>query len=246
MRESFYSSYFEVEKTHWLMRVRRTVASDALERFVGRDPKTVKVLDFGCGSGHTVSYLDGLGYDAHGVDMSREAIEHGASRGIPNLQVSKDERIGAPDASFDAVLAMDVLEHLEDESFAVREIHRVLKPGGVFVVMVPAYEWLWGVQDEVAHHFRRYTKPRLVKAVTAAAGWKLERASYFNTFLFPPIAGVRLLSRLFGLKARESDFDINTAWMNKLFFAIFDAERKLLKRVRYPFGVSILAVFRKP
>lgn len=138
-----------------------------------------------------------------------------------------------------------MLEHLEDEEWALKEIERILKPNGIFVVMVPAYMFLWGVQDEVAHHYRRYTKGSLLKVVRDKTKLKTVRSSYFNTFLFAPIAIVRLVSRLFNIKGRESDFDLNSPMLNKILFSIFNFERKILKKISFPFGVSILALFKK-
>ncbi len=245
MERSFYKNYFQIEKEHWLMIVRRMIARDALEANVDKKPQETAVLDFGCGSGLFVEELTAEGYQAHGLDISEEAVKFGILQGRKNLGVLDAHKINFPDNTFDAVFGMAVLEHLEDERWALKEIERVLKPGGVFILMVPAYQFLWGVQDEVAHHYRRYTKGTLLHKITTATSLKKVRSSYFNTFLFLPIAGVRLLSKLFGVKGRESDFDINSPFFNKLFFSIFNAERKLLTRVSFPFGVSALAVLRK-
>jgi SAM-dependent methyltransferase len=162
------------------------------------------------------------------------------------LGVVTGERIEYPDNTFDAVLALDVLEHLENENWALKELNRVLKPGGVAIVMVPAFMFLWGVQDEVSQHFRRYDQKMLKSAIVKSASWNIVRISYFNFFLFFPIALVRVGSRLLGLKSRrQSDFDINGKLMNNLFYLIFNTERKILKLLNYPFGVSILTVLKK-
>jgi dTDP-4-dehydrorhamnose reductase len=245
MERSFYKNYFDIEKHHWLMRIRRAIVRDQLERYSGGEKSKRKVLDFGCGSGLFVGELAALGYESHGLDISSEAIKFGQLQGIKNLAVLDSHKINYPDNTFDSILILDVLEHLEDESWAMKEIERVLKPGGNVIIMVPAYMFLWGVQDEVAHHYRRYTKSRLLKRVRETTSLSTLRSSYFNTFLFLPITGVRLVSRLFRLKGRQSDFDINNEWMNKTFFAIFNTERKLLKKMKFPFGVSILAVLEK-
>ncbi len=245
MDRSFYKNYFKIEKEHWLMQIRRTIVQDNLAKYLTKNPKNTKLLDFGCGSGIFVEELEKAGFDAHGVDISDEAVRFGALQGVKNLSVMDSHRINFSDNTFDVVLSMDVLEHLEDESWAIKEIERILKPGGVFVVMVPAYMFLWGVQDEVAHHYRRYTKSGLLKEVANSSSLKVVRSSYFNTFLFAPIALVRLVSRLFKIKGRESDFDLNSPVLNKILFFIFNLERKILMKVNYPFGVSILALFKK-
>ncbi len=228
------------------MRVRRTIIMDALQSYLAKSTNNQKILDFGCGSGYLVSELSKAGYEAYGLDVSEEAIQYGKRQGINNIEVIDRHRISYPDGYFQAVLALDVLEHLEDESWAIKEMERVLAPGGILVVMVPAFRFLWGVQDEVAHHFRRYTMPGLLKAIGKSSNLSLIRKTYFNTLLFGPIAVVRMLTRWFRIRNRESDFEINNKFTNSLFFIIFNFERKLLKRFNFPVGVSILAVFKKP
>ena len=245
MERSFYKNYFKVEKEHWLMIVRRMIARDNLEANVDKKPGKTKILDFGCGSGLFVNELAEHGYQAYGLDISEEAVKFGILQGRKNLGVIDAHKIDFPDNTFDAVFGMAVLEHLEDESWALQEMQRVLKPGGVVILMVPAYMFLWGIQDEAAHHYRRYTKRSLLKELKESTSLKEVRLSYFNTFLFLPITVFRLVSRAFGIQGRDSDFDINNSFLNKFFFSIFNAERKLLASVSFPFGVSVLAVMKK-
>lgn len=244
MDRSFYKNYFEVEKNHWLMKIRRSIVLDVLKKY-GCKPKETKILDFGCGSGYFVARLAERGYQSFGLDISAEAIEFGQRQGVKNIEVIDSHKINHPDDFFDAVILLDVVEHLEDESWAIKEVERVLVPGGVAVIMVPAFMFLWGVQDEVAHHYRRYTMPKLLEMTKKSSNLSVVQKTYFNTFLFAPIALVRLFSRWFNVKNRESDFDINNPILNKILFWIFNFERFLLHRFRFPFGVSILAVFKK-
>ncbi len=245
MDRSFYKNYFKIEKEHWLMQIRRAIVQDNLAEYLTKKPKNTKLLDFGCGSGLFVSELAKKGFDSHGIDISDEAVRFGELQGIKNLGVIDSHKINFADNTFDVVMTLDVLEHLEDESWALKEIERVLKPDGVFIVMVPAYMFLWGVQDEASHHYRRYTKSWLLREINKSTSFKKLRSTYFNTFLFLPIAGFRIISKLFGIKGRESDFDLNSPTLNKILFSIFNFERKVLKKISFPFGVSILAVFKK-
>src|SRR3989344_7179389 len=230
MRPDFYKHYFQIEKDHWLMKVRRLIVFDQIEKCARLPAEKVKILDFGCGSGYLVGELAKLGYNSFGIDNFDEAIEYGKQRGIKNLSVTLDAKTDYENKFFDIVLALDVLEHLGDEGPALKEIERILCPGGVLIITVPAFKFLWGVQDEVSHHYRRYTLPKLLETIRKLSNLSVVQKTYFNTFLFVPIALVRLFSRWFKIKSRESDFDINGPILNKIFFWIFNFERFLLRR----------------
>lgn len=244
MDKDFYKTYFEAEKSHWWFKVRRNIIGSLIKKY--KISKTAKIFDFGCGSGDTVGYLQRMGFDASGADISAEAIEFGLSRGVKNLSIAQSGKISPPEGRFDLILALDVIEHIEDDSGAIRGIEGALKPGGLAIVTVPAYQWLWGVQDDVARHFRRYTMQSLTAILKKSGDLKVVRKTYFNTFLFAPIAMVRILSKWFNLKKRESDFEISNRFLNGLFYFIFNAETYFLKFLNFPFGVSILMVLRKP
>ena len=243
MEHSFYRTYFDLEKENWWFRVRRNLIFGLFKKYKIDNEK--KILDYGCGSGFLVGQLQDRGFDVYGVDMSEDAINFGSSRGVNNLFRANGTRIKFPDEHFDVILAMDVIEHIEDDSLAVSELSRLLKPGGHLIITVPAYQWMWGVQDEVAHHFRRYTMGSFLKLVKSTSGLKVIRRTYFNTFLFLPAALVRIASKAFKLKSRESDFDINNNFLNKLLYTIFNLEVKLSSYISYPFGVSILIILSK-
>jgi len=245
MERSFYKNYFEIEKNHWLMRVRRFIVQDILKFFIRTENKKPKILDFGCGSGYFVSKLQANGYDSYGLDISSEAIQYGKNQDIKNLDVIDSHKINFPDNYFDAVLSLDVMEHLEDESWAIKEIERVLNKNGIAVVMAPAFKFLWGVQDEASHHYKRYRINDLIGKFQQNTKLEVVKKTYFNTFLFLPIAIVRILSRFLNIKGRQSDFDINNAFLNKILFFVFNIERFLLRFIKFPFGVSILLVLRK-
>ncbi|MBX4189737.1 class I SAM-dependent methyltransferase [Candidatus Parcubacteria bacterium] len=245
MDKNFENQYFEFDShdDHWWLKVRRLIIKDLLRaHFPSQNPK---ILDFGSSSGEFVQYLQKLGYDTVGCDVSEEAIKKGEQKGISNLTVLKNDRLDFSSESFDVVLALDVLEHVKDEAKAIKEIHRVLKKGGLFIVFVPAFPFLWGFQDEISYHYRRYTLPSLLRIINQSADFAIVRKSYFNTLLFPPIALVRLVHRIIKPKNQKSDLEINNNLLNNLFFRIFNFERKLLRRLSFPFGVSVLLVSRK-
>lgn len=242
MEKDFYKTYFVLEENNWWFRVRRNIVFKLLQKY--KVSKTAKIFDFGCGSGYLVGCLQKLGYEVFGTDFSKEAIEFGLAKGIRNLSIVQGVDIKPPEGGFDLILALDVVEHIEDDSGVVRGLRGALKPGGMLVITVPAYQWMWGVQDEVAHHFRRYTMLGLTDLVKKSGDFKIIHKTYFNTFLFGPIAIVRGLSKWFNLKERQSDFEISNGVLNGLFYFIFNLETFFLKFISFPFGVSILLVLK--
>lgn len=242
MEKSFYKDYFILERKHWLFKVRRKVFLYFIKKF---RKSGLRILDFGCGSGYLMGELQKMGCDTHGVDFEKEAVDYGSEAGVSNLTLGTGSKINYPDSSFDMVTAFDILEHIKDEKPSLGELSRVLKPGGKMIISVPAYQWLWGVQDEVSHHFRRYTIKSLAKVIQGFPELNILRKTYYNTLLFPAIAAVRLLSRWFKLEGRKSDFEIDNKILSFLFYSIFNLETHLLKVLNFPFGVSILVVLEK-
>lgn len=235
-----HKQYQKVQESHWWFRVRDNLLKDIAQKYF---KSKGLILDFGCNYGHSTKLLQNAGFDALGTDISTEAIEYGRSLGILNIFLDSEKSFSAN--HFDAAISLDVLEHIKDDKGAFAHVASVVKPGGVIVIMVPAYMFLWGVQDEISHHFRRYTLAELIKLVGQVGNFDIVKKSYFNTLLFIPIALVRIFSNLFNLKQRDSDLNLNGPFLNKLLFYIFDFERKMLSYFNLPFGVSILLILRK-
>ncbi len=244
MSRVFYKNYFEVEKGHWLMSSRRKLIIDLLRKH--SVPSSASILDLSCGAGCLVSELMEKGYQSYGLDISSEAIRLGTLKGVSNLAVMDDYSLRFPDQNFDAILMVDVLEHLDHEGWLLREAERVLKPGGVAIAIVPAFKFLWGHHDIVSGHYRRYSMDDLKSIIRAVTSFKVVRDSYFNSLLFLPIAALRLTRRVLKITPRDSDFMINNRWTNSIFAGIMKLERRLLNKIRFPFGVSVLLILQKP
>lgn len=141
--------------------------------------------------------------------------------------------------------AMDVLEHLDDAAAGARSLVQILEPGGWAVITVPAFQFLWGLQDEVSHHRRRYRLADL-RALLEGAGFRVEMATYCNSLLFLPIAAARLLMRVYRPRGLKSENMINSPALNSVLRQIFLAECALLRKGwRFPAGVSVLTVARR-
>ena len=172
------------ERDHWWFRARRAIFSDFLAERVAL-PENPRVLDLGPGSGVNLEVLEPLGRLTN-LDLSRFSLERLGELGACGALVQGNaERLPFRDASCDLVCALDVLEHLDDDRAALAEIHRILAPHGALFFSVPAHPWMWGRQDVLAEHRRRYRRRELA-ARLLAAGFDLQKLSYFNTLLFPP------------------------------------------------------------
>ena len=248
MREDFYAEYFRIEDRHWWFVGRRRIVLAVLAAHLAPAPdgRTRQILDLGCGTGTMLGHLRRFG-EAEGVDADERAVGFCHARGEDRVQLLESQAFPFPDDSFDLLTALDVLEHIEDDRGALREVARVLRPGGTFLATVPAYRWMWGAQDEISHHFRRYSADELKRKIPEA-GLNLQRLTHFNTILFAPIAAVRLARRLRPPTGEaRSDFKMTGEGTgNRLLAEVFSSEARWLRRRNLPLGVSMLALAGAP
>lgn len=246
MERDFYAHYFEIEGKHWWFQGRNAIFTEILRSAGLPSAQDTRILDFGCGTGAFLQHLDRFG-TVSALDGDRSAVEFCHERGRTEVgYVEPGAPIPFGDETFDLVTAFDVIEHIDDDVGALREFRRVLKPGGALLVAVPAFMLLWGDQDEISQHKRRYRRPGLHDAITRA-GMTVERSSYFNTMLFPPIAAIRVLRRrVRGSRSDKTDFAMGPDWINAPLAKAFAAEARWLARGRsFPVGVSAFALARR-
>jgi len=237
---------FRAETEHFWFVGTRTVIAQTLRQALGARVVGARVLDLGCGTGYTLTRLP-EGVRAVGLDFAPAALALSSRRASGAALVRGDAtRLPFADGCFDAVLALDVLEHLDSDAEAAREIGRVLKPNGVLIATVPAFRWLWSQHDEALDHRRRYTLSEVTELLRSA-GFGIERASYYNFFLFPMIAGLRAWGRLWPRQTGrvEADVAIPPRPINRLLSAVLGAERHILTHASFPVGVSCLVSARK-
>jgi SAM-dependent methyltransferase len=242
VRTSAYEVEAAVEETHWWFVGRRRLFGRELARAgVSRD---AKILDVGTSTGSNLRLLRNLGFSrVTGLDLSLDAIRFCESKGLGQVQQGSVCEMPFPDETFDVVLATDIIEHVDDHRLAVAEISRVLVPGGKVLVTVPAFQALWGLQDEVAQHKRRY-RLRPLRDLLQGAGLQPLDAFHFNYLLFVPIWCARQVIRLARVNLR-SEGEVNTPTLNKILTGIFTLDVWTARAVRAPFGVSILVVAEK-
>jgi SAM-dependent methyltransferase len=212
--------------------------------------QNLRILNIGCATGGTTTLLESFGpvtsveFDGDCCDFVRNSLNMEVYQGdIVDLQFKEN--------SFDLVCAFDVLEHVKDDVKAAKEMFRVCKSGGHVFVTVPAYEFLWSEHDEINHHKRRYNSERVLK-IFDDLQFQILVKSHFNSFLFIPIALMRIILSLFpkiyksGQSDKQSDFDkVNISSLKKIFYSVFKLEVPILKKFSFPFGVSIVLLLRK-
>ena len=208
-------------------------------------PKDAPVLDVGSSSGTNLRMLKDMGYSNYsGLDMSDESIRFCAEKGLGKVDKGDICHLPHEDNHFSLVLATDIIEHVDDDTLALKELYRILTPGGRILLTVPAFMSLWGLQDEVSHHKRRYRKKSLTRSLTSA-GIKHDSMYYFNYILFVPIWAARQIIRLFKIQT-ESENDINSPLINCVLSYIFRFDALTAQTINPPFGVSILVTIKKP
>ncbi len=208
-----------------------------------------EILDAGCGSGGMLARVQERFPAARlsGLDYSARALELTAARGVKaQLVQGRADELPFPSASFDVVLSLDVLviRGIDDRA-ALREMERVLRPGGMLLLNLAAFEFLRGSHDAATNMARRYRRPQ-VAALLREAGFTLQHGSYWNMILLPAIAAVRRLSRR-RVETAAVRSDLKPSWppVNLALTALTKIELALARHISLPFGTSLFLIARK-
>jgi SAM-dependent methyltransferase len=230
------------EDRHWWYQGRRRVLERAIAR-LGL-PAHARILDAGCGSGRNMVDLAEHGAVC-GIELSDTSVELARERAAGEVISGSVMDMPFDEDSFDLSVSLDVIEHLEDDVGALRELRRVTKPGGALLVTVPAYQWLWSGHDEINHHHRRYNR-RTLLAAAKSAGWELESSAHFNSLLLPIAILLRGLERFKPSTTKSSlDLWVPPAPLNWALRQPLNLEAAVIGRGgSIPAGLSLLAVFR--
>lgn len=240
----------EAEDVHWWYRGLRGVMFTLLGLHRG-EGRATRILDAGCGTGGNMCALEEAGFSrVLGFDYSADGLYFCRERGLDNLCQSSLMAIPFPDNSLNTVISCDVIndEGLRDEMQALRELYRVLKPGGKLFLNLPAYTFLRGEHDRATSVARRYTT-RSISTKLRSVGFRIKRATYWNMFLFPVVLAVRLASRMMGRHEREqvrSDITVPPPLINAFLTMALAVEQALMRRFDLPFGSSVGVVAVKP
>ncbi|MBN1994659.1 MAG: methyltransferase domain-containing protein [Anaerolineae bacterium] len=243
------------EDSHWWFASRTRALNAVIEPLLPKTPD-FRLLDVGCGAGNMIHHLSkygrvkGLEIDARPVKVARQ------ERGYDVDLFDVTQPMPFDDNSFDAVTALDVIEHNEDDMAILADSYRILKPGGHMIITVPAFMFLWSHNDDINAHVRRYTSDEL-KQKLAQTGFEVSRVTYNNFFVFPLAAALILLRRsskaepeLASHHLSEEEYQVEmepaSPPVNAVLTVVGQVEAGLIRYVNLPFGTSLIAVGQKP
>jgi SAM-dependent methyltransferase len=236
-----YTRLAEHEEWYWWHRAREMIVRRVLQRHA---PANARILDVGCGTGATTASLRPFG-SVLGLDIGSEALGHAHERNLPVAR-SSAAQLPVPPGAFDVVVALDLLEHLDDDVAAAGEIRAALAPGGFLLATVPAYPFLWSSHDIALEHRRRYTR-RQLRDVLERAGFEVELCSYMMSAILPAAMAVRLAERLRprAQPPAESGYLPLPSFLNSLLTHLVGLDGYLVRWLNLPFGLSVLALARR-
>jgi len=237
MEDEEYDKQYTIEKTHAWFRAKRLLISQWLP------PSTAdrRLLDIGCGTGANLEQLRTNGWVV-GVDNSLQALTYCQMRGLSVVVCAKVEQLPFKDACVSEVTALDILEHIEREQLALKEITRILSTDGHFLLTVPAFTWLWSGHDDTLHHVRRYSHRQLIKVLEQY--FHILRSSYW-CFLLSPVLVFRVIRDKIRSRRNYSYVAPLNPALNKIASSLFAIERSLMRVVDLPFGISLIALAKK-
>lgn len=238
-----------LQENHWWFRGRNQLLKSLVDDFAQghKVQKINTIVDVGCGVGLNADTLKGYTENLIGIDPDDIAIGYCQNKGYnkviqSTLEELTPEKIQQP---VDVVVAMDILEHLPDDLLGVKRIFQLVSVGGMAIITAPAFPSIHGLQDIVSHHYRRYKRKQL-SDLCRAAGFEIVRTTYFNTWLFAPIALIRYAMRFWKPANLQSENQFNSPLINSILTRMFALEMgTIIRGMNYPFGVSLLVVVKK-
>ena len=236
--------YYELSEKYFWLAAQYDIAMIFSEKLISKKKKEsgdIKLLDAGCGLGNIVPRLQNWGR-VYCADASEEALNYCSTRYGVDVSKMDGSDIYFEDNSFDFIYLLEVIEHVEDDLKMLKELHKILTPGGYLILTAPAYMFLWGFHDEKLGHLRRYTRKELC-VLSRNAGFEVAKSSYYKLSFLLPLWVVRKYKRMF--KVEQSDFYRISRLMNSIFYLILRIESFVAGLTGLPFGASIILVVHK-
>lgn len=243
MKEIVYHTNYQLEDNYWWFLARREIISKTIKKSL-KIATDEYILDVGCGTCGMAEYLS-KDFNVVAIDTSELALEYCKKRGVEHSFLSTLDSFPKDKYNIKAITILDVIEHIEDDKSIVEQLYNSLPIGGYIIASVPAYQFLWSFHDEVHKHYRRYRLSNF-KRLISNAGFQIQFATYFNSFLFPVALAKRFIDKLFNLEKRnEYAIEIVPKPINTIFTKIFEFEKTFFPKVSFPFGLSILLIAKK-
>lgn len=243
-----------VEDSHWWFASRTRALNAVMQPLLPKTPN-FQLLDVGCGAGNMIHHLSEYG-QVKGLEIDERPVKKARERGYNVQQFDATKPMPFADNTFNAVTALDVIEHNQDDLAILADSFRILKPGGHIIITVPAFMWLWTHNDDLNAHVRRYTAGEL-RDKLQQTGFNVNRVSYNNFFVFPLAATLLLLRRVLGAKPELASHHVDqeeyqvelepaSAPVNAVLTMVGKVEASLIRRVDLPVGTSLIAIAQKP
>ena len=246
MKSYFYDLRYKVDNEAWRARAKRDLVFRFWKKFQPENRKTADILDFGCGTGVLQEQFEKkFNVKAFGIDISKDAIMYCKKRGLSRVKVFDGKKITFENNSFDLVTAIDVMEHVKNDMYALREIKRVLKKNGLAILLVPAHPKLWSTRDIDLQHYRRYQVGEL-EGKCKKVGFKLlasKNVDFVVYFLFALLH--KFAPRVKGLAQMGMDTESTNKILNEILFIYETFENRLQVFTTFPVGLSIAVVAQK-
>lgn len=232
-----------LEQHHWWFKAKRKFLEITLKTFLQGAKGTV--LDIGCGTGAVMEFLLRQGYHVEGVDFNETALAYCARKGLV-VQQGTIDHLPFYDNTFNIVFALDVLEHVARRDLALREVKRVLKPGGLFIVTVPAHQFLFSYHDRALHHVKRYSWYDFKQELSAS--FTIQHMSWIHSAILLPTILKRLVIERLSHKVDqlESDVKPSSQFIGVVMDAWYFLETGIFQIcLKLPWGLSIISVAKK-
>ena len=226
---------YRLEQTYWWFVGRRAIIKAILGKHLLGGNKKLNILDFGSGTGGNFPLLSQFG-EVLGVEVSKHAINLSKDnfKDFKVYRIRLNEPCPFAERSFDLIALLDVLEHVENDQKLILELKPLLKKGGMFLLTVPAYQWLWSAHDEVLGHFRRYSRSD-IKEKLVDLGLRIKYSTYIISSVWPIVVIYRLINQ----KPETSYVNLPSS-ANYFLIFLLKVEALLLKYIRFSFGTSVL------
>jgi len=242
MKPHIYTQMAAMETSHWWFVGRRRILTDVLTTYADL-PTTCRILEVGCGTGGNLSMLSQFG-QVSAIEPNDEARQLASQKGDFEIRRgSLPQDIPFEPQTFDLISALDILEHIPEDSQSLLSLRNFLRPKGWLLITVPAFSFLWSAHDEDHHHKRRYNKTQLQRMVEEA-GFSRVIVTYFNTLLFPLAASIRLIKKILGLNELNEQM-VLPAPINDFLTRSFSSERHFIRNCPLPVGLSLLLLARR-